>query len=178
MHSCWTSSWIYVSNASLWWCTLRKVHKVIVAICAALRKQHLEHWVWSWTLQKMRVGRNGFHPARGIPVLQHKAMEEGLGDQGLFLHKWALRGVLIPQFVENTEPAFPQICTGKDSGQWTQAAASGMSNRCEKTMFHYEGSRSGAEKDVWNFHLCRCSVPDWKGPWTAGFKFGLTWAAS
>lgn len=32
-------------------CTLRRVQKVIVAICVALRRQHLEHCVWCWTPQ-------------------------------------------------------------------------------------------------------------------------------
>lgn len=101
--------------------------------------------------------------------------KEGLGGQGFFLHKrgWGVSTAIEPQFVENTEPAFSQTCPGKDIGQWTQAAASEISSRCKETMFHYEGSGSGAEKvcGISIFADTQCLTK--KGPEQPGFKLGL-----
>lgn len=42
---------------------------------------------------KMRVRRTGFRPAKGIPVMQHKAVEGGFGRSGVLSSQERLRGV-------------------------------------------------------------------------------------
>lgn len=97
--SCWTSKFNRSEQCVLVLVKINHIRKsadcgskkVIIAICVALGRQHLEHRVWFCFPQRKRESEELDFVQQGvtnmITALQHKACKEVLRDQGLFLHR-------------------------------------------------------------------------------------------